>query len=176
MILIMNWFSKFAIPGLIAIILILGAFRNIPVFDAFIEGAKEGLTTTVKILPVIIGILLGINILKESGALDMIVLLLSPIADFFGFPKEILPMALLRPVSGSASLGLLNQQLKEYGPDSYIGKTISVMMGSTETIFYTIAVYFGAIGVKETKHTLWIALIAGLAGLISAIIICRIIP
>jgi spore maturation protein B len=172
----MNWFSKFAIPGLIVIILILGAFRNIPVFDAFIEGAKEGLTTTVKILPVIIGILLGINILKESGALDMIVLLLSPIADLFGFPKEILPMALLRPVSGSASLGLLNQQLKEYGPDSYIGKTISVMMGSTETIFYTIAVYFGAVGVKETKYTLWIALIAGLAGLISAIIICRIMP
>ena len=176
MILIMNWFSKFAIRGLIVIILILGAFRNIPVFDAFIEGAKEGLTTTVKILPVIIGILLGINILKESGALDMIVLLLSPIADLFGFPKEILPMALLRPVSGSASLGLLNQQLKEYGPDSYIGKTISVMMGSTETIFYTIAVYFGAVGVKETKYTLWIALIAGLAGLISAIIICRIMP
>lgn len=173
---IMNWFSKLAIPGLIAIILVLGAFRGIPVFDAFIEGAKEGLTTTIKILPVIIGILLGINILRESGALDMIVLLLKPLADFFGIPKEILPMALLRPVSGSASLGLLNQQLKEYGPDSYIGRTLSVMMGSTETIFYTIAVYYGAIGIKETKYTLSVAMVAGFAGLISAIIICRLMP
>lgn len=176
MITVMNWLSDFAIPGLIAVILILGVLRRIPVFDAFIEGAKEGLTTTVKILPVIIGILLGINILKESGALDMIVLLLKPLADLFGIPKEIIPMAILRPVSGSASLGLLNQQLKEYGPDSYIGRTISVMMGSTETIFYTIAVYYGAVGVKNTKYTLRVSLISGLAGLITAIIICRIIP
>lgn len=176
MITALNWFSRFAMPALIALILILGVLRNIPVFDAFVEGAKEGLTTTVKILPVIIGILLGINILKESGALDMIVLLLKPAADFFGIPKEILPMALIRPVSGSASLGLLNQQLKEYGPDSYIGRTISVIMGSTETIFYTVAVYYGAIGVKDTKYTLTVALIAGIAGLISAIIICRLMP
>lgn len=176
MIAAMNWISKLALPALIALILILGVFRSIPVFDAFVEGAKEGLTTTVKILPVIIGILLGINILKESGALDMIVLLLKPIADFFGIPEEILPMALLRPVSGSASLGLLNQQLKEYGPDTYIGRTLSVIMGSTETIFYTVAVYYGAIGVKDTKYTLWVALIAGLVSLISAVIICRLMP
>jgi spore maturation protein B len=85
-------------------------------------------------------------------------------------------MAILRPISGSASLGLLNQQLKEYGADSYIGKTLSVMMGSTETIFYTIAVYFGAIGVKKTRFTLWVALISGLTGLIASVIVCRILP
>jgi spore maturation protein B len=106
----------------------------------------------------------------------MLVLLLKPVADFIGIPEEILPMALLRPVSGSASLALLNQQLKEYGPDSYIGRTISVMMGSTETIFYTVAVYYGAIGVKDSRYTLWVAMIAGLAGIISAIILCRLMP
>jgi spore maturation protein B len=176
MIFAIGWFSGFAIPALIALILILGVSRDIPVFDAFVDGARDGLTTTVKILPVIIGILLGINILKESGALDMLVLLLKPVADFIGIPEEILPMALLRPVSGSASLALLNQQLKEYGPDSYIGRTISVMMGSTETIFYTVAVYYGAIGVKDSRYTLWVAMIAGLAGIISAIILCRLMP
>ena len=101
MIFAIGWFSRFAIPALIALILILGVSRDIPVFDAFVDGARDGLTTTVKILPVIIGILLGINILKESGALDMLVLLLKPVADFIGIPEEILPMALIRPVSGS---------------------------------------------------------------------------
>jgi len=145
---IMNWLSRAAIPGFIMIILLIGAFRNVPVFDTFIEGAIDGLRTV----------------------------LLKPIADFFDIPKEIIPMAILRPISGSASLGLLNQQLKEYGPDSFIGKTLSVMMGSTETIFYTIAVYFGAIGVKKSRNTLWIALIAGAAGLISSVIVCRLLP
>lgn len=173
---IMNWFSYFAVPGLIMIIIVMGAFRNVPVFDTFVDGAKDGLTTTVKILPVLVGILLGINILKESGALDMIVLLLKPLAELLGIPGELLPMAILRPISGSASLGLLNQQLKEYGPDSYIGRTISVIMGSTETIFYTITVYYGAIGVKNTRYTLWVSILAGLAGLAASIVICRIIP
>ncbi len=173
---IMNWLSRAAIPGFIMIILLIGAFRNVPVFDTFIEGAIDGLRTTVKILPVLVGIILGIDIFRASGALDMITVLLKPIADFFDIPKEIIPMAILRPISGSASLGLLNQQLKEYGPDSFIGKTLSVMMGSTETIFYTIAVYFGAIGVKKSRNTLWIALIAGAAGLISSVIVCRLLP
>ena len=106
----------------------------------------------------------------------MIVLLLKPLAELLGIPGELLPMAILRPISGSASLGLLNQQLKEYGPDSYIGRTISVIMGSTETIFYTITVYYGAIGVKNTRYTLWVSILAGLAGLAASIVICRIIP
>ncbi|MBP7176086.1 MAG: spore maturation protein [Thermoclostridium sp.] len=173
---IMEWLSKAAIPFLIVIILVLGAWKKVPVFDTFLEGAKEGLSTTMRILPVLVGIMLGIEVLKASGALDMLVLLLQPVTDLFGIPKEILPMAILRPISGSASLGLLSQQLKEYGADSYIGKTLSVMMGSTETIFYTIAVYFGAIGVKKTRFTLWVALLSGLTGLVASVIVCRILP
>lgn len=173
---IMDWLSKAAIPCLIAVILVLGAWKRIPVFDTFLQGAKEGLSTTIKILPVLVGIMLGIEVLKASGALDMLVSLIGPVAVFFGIPQEIIPMAILRPISGSASLGLLNQQLKEYGPDSYIGKTLSVMMGTTETIFYTIAIYFGAIGVKKTRFTMWVALISGLSGIISSVIICRILP
>lgn len=176
MTMIMEWLSKAAIPVLIVVILVLGAWKKVPVFDTFLEGAKEGLSTTLRILPVLVGIMLGIEVLKASGAMDMLVGLLQPIAGLFGIPKEILPMAILRPISGSASLGLLNQQLKEYGADSYIGKTLSVMMGSTETIFYTIAVYFGAIGVKKTRFTLWVALISGLTGLIASVIVCRILP
>ena len=146
---ILNWVSIAAIPALIIFILVTSAWRNVPVFDTFLEGAKQGLSTTIRILPVLVGIMLGIQVLKASGALDMIVMLLNPIADFFNIPGEILPMALLRPISGRDFMGLLNQQLKEYGPDSLIGRILSVMMSSTETIFYTIAVYFGAIGVKK---------------------------
>ncbi|HEY8422578.1 MAG TPA: nucleoside recognition domain-containing protein [Thermoclostridium sp.] len=175
MTIVMGWLSKAAIPGLIMIILIFGIVKKVPVFDAFLDGAKEGLDTTVRILPVLVGIMLGIEILSESGALDMIVMLLKPVADLLKIPEEILPMAIIRPISGSASLGLLNKQLKEYGPDSLIGKTLSVIMGSTETIFYTITVYYGAIGVKKTRYTLWVALIAGFAGLMSAVIVCRIL-
>jgi spore maturation protein B len=173
---IMDWLSKAAIPLLIVIILVLGAWKKVPVFDTFLEGAKEGLSTTLRILPVLVGIMLGIEILKASGAMDMLVGLLRPIASLFGIPKEILPLAILRPISGSASLGLLSQQLEEYGADSYVGKTLSVMMGSTETIFYTITVYFGAIGVKKTRFTLWVALISSLAGMVASVIICRILP
>jgi len=172
---VMNWLSKAAIPGFIILILVFGIIKKVPVFDTFLEGAKEGLETTVRILPVLVGIMLGIEVLSKSGALDMIVLLFEPVANLFGIPKEILPMAIIRPISGSASLGLLNKQLKEYGPDSLIGRTLSVIMGSTETIFYTITVYYGAIGVKKTRYTLWVALIAGFAGLMSAVIICRIL-
>lgn len=172
---VMNWISKAAIPGLIIIILIMGIIKKVPVFDTFIEGAKEGLETTVRILPVLVGIMLGVEVLNASGALDMIVSLLTPLANLFNIPVEILPMAIIRPISGSASLGLLSSQLKEYGPDSLIGRILSVMMGSTETIFYTITVYYGAIGVKKTRYTLWVALIAGLAGMISAVIVCRVL-
>ncbi|NLM10944.1 MAG: spore maturation protein [Clostridiaceae bacterium] len=175
MTIIMSWLSKAAIPGLIIIILIFGIIKKVPVFDTFLEGAREGLETTIRIFPVLVGIMLGIEILSKSGALDMIVLLFRPLANFIKIPEEILPMAIIRPISGSASLGLLSKQLKEYGPDSLIGRTLSVLMGSTETIFYTITVYYGAIGVKKTRYTLWVALIAGLAGLISAVVVCRIL-
>jgi len=172
---VLNWISKAAIPAFIIIILAYGIAKKIPVFDTFLEGAREGLETTVRILPVLVGIMLGIEILSKSGALDMIVVLLKPLANFLGIPEEILPMAIIRPVSGSASLGLLSRQLEEYGPDSVIGRTLSVIMGSTETIFYTITVYYGAIGVKKTRYTLWVALIAAFAGLMSAVIVCRIL-
>jgi len=172
---VLGWISKAAIPALIVIILAYGIVKKVPVFDTFLEGAREGLETTVKILPVLVGIMLGIEILNKSGALDMVVNLLKPAASFLGIPEEILPMAIIRPISGSASLGLLNSQLKEYGPDSLIGRTLSVIMGSTETIFYTITVYYGAIGVKKTRYTLWVALIASFAGLMAAVIVCRIL-
>lgn len=167
--------SKAAIPVVVVVILAYGIAKKIPVFDTFLEGAKEGLETTVRILPVLIGIMLGIEILSKSGALDMIVLLLRPVAKLLKIPEEILPMAIIRPISGSASLGLLNRQLKEYGPDSVIGRTLSVIMGSTETIFYTITVYYGAIGVKKTRYTLWVALIAAFTGLMTAVVICRVL-
>ncbi|NLV64151.1 MAG: spore maturation protein [Clostridiaceae bacterium] len=172
----MNKLSEAAIPVIIIVIFVIGAWKNVPVFDVFIEGAKEGLATAIRILPVLVGIMLAINVFKASGALDIVVTLLKPAVNFLGIPEEIIPMAILRPISGSASLGLLSRQLKEYGPDSIVGRILSVMMGSTETIFYTIAVYFGAIGVKKTRGTVWIALIAGLAGMISSVIVCKLLP
>lgn len=130
--------------------IILFAFiKKVPCFDTFLEGAKQGLISTYKIAPSLIGLIVAVNMLKASGALEMLIDFIRPAAEFLGFPAEVVPLALLRPVSGSGSTAILNSILQDYGPDSFIGRAASVMAGSTETTFYAIAVYYGAVGIKK---------------------------
>ncbi|MBQ7097345.1 MAG: spore maturation protein [Clostridia bacterium] len=150
-----------------------GLFRRINVYESFVEGAKSGLESTFRIVAPLVGLIVGIYMLRASGALDMFASLISPITDFFDIPADVLPLALLRPVSGSGSIAIVNDIFKNCGPDSLAGKIASVMMGSTETTFYTIAVYFGAVGIKSARHTAKAALTADVVGMIMSIVAVR---
>jgi len=168
----MQYISTLIMPVVIIIIIGFGLYKRERVFDTFLDGAKQGIETTIKIIPSIIGIMVAIGVLNASGLMDSVSQFISPITNFMGIPREVTPLALMRPISGSASLGMLSQVLEQYGADSNVGKIASCIMGCTETTFYTIAVYFGAIGIKNTRYVLPIAL---LADLISIVIVCNLI-
>ena len=167
--------SLYAIPVLFLIILGFGLIRGIKVYDTFVEGAREGITTIVRIIPTLVGLIVAVAVFRASGALDFLVFLTSPVARLLGIPPEAMPLALLRPVSGSASLALVAETVRIYGPDSYIGRVVSTMMGSTETIFYTLAVYYGSVGIKNIRYTLVAALIADGVSVIAASWACALI-
>lgn len=157
------------VPATIFFILIFGFLRKVPVFDVFVSGAREGAVSCFDILPSLVGLILAVNMLSASGALDLVSSFLRPAALALGLPPEVMPLALMRPVSGSGSNALLLQLFRDYGPDSFVGRVASVMNGSTETTFYAIAVYFGAVGIKKTRHTIPAALTADLVGYIASV-------
>lgn len=156
----MKGLSDYILPTIVVLIVLYGAFKGVDVFNVFIDGAKSGFKTVFNIIPSLIALLLSINMLKASGGLDVLLSLLSPIGDFLGIPRDIIPLTILSPISGSGSLGVFESILKDFGPDSFIGRCASVMMGSTETTFYTLALYYGSIGIKKTRHTVPSALCA----------------
>lgn len=165
---------EFVMPVFAGIVVIFGLFKRIPVFDVFLKGAKEGITLLYNIAPTIIGLVFAIDLLRSSGAVDAICNIISPVAEFMGFPKEIIPMVLLRPVSGSGSTALLTSLYQDCGPDSFAGRVASVLAGSSETTFYAITMYYGCIKVKNTRHTLFSALMADLTAAVMSIITVRI--
>lgn len=167
--------SDFAIPVLVGFVLLFGLVKKCEVYPAFTSGAEDGLKTAVKIIPQLVGLLVAIKVFNASGAMDFVAKLLSPVAKTIRFPKEALPFALLRPVSGSGSLAMATDLFGKYGADSFIGRVISVMMGSTETTFYTVAVYFGAVGVKNVRHTLLCALLADFLSMVLSTFICSVL-
>ena len=165
---------EFVMPVFAGIVVIFGLFKRIPVFDVFLKGAKEGITLLYNIAPTIIGLVFAIDLLRSSGAVDAICNIIAPMAEFMGFPKEIIPMVLLRPVSGSGSTALLTSLYQDCGPDSFAGRVASVLAGSSETTFYAITMYYGCIKVKNTRHTLFSALMADLTATIMSVITVRI--
>ncbi|MBO5349730.1 MAG: spore maturation protein [Clostridia bacterium] len=172
---IINYISTLAMPLIIAIIIIWGIIEKKPIFDLFLDGAKEGLQVTLKIFPTLIGIFFAIGLLRSSGVIDFCTNLISPITSLLNIPSEIMPLALLRPISGSASIGVATDIMTKFGVDSYIGRVASVIMGSTETTFYTIAVYTSCVRIKKNRGVLAASLTADLMGILSAVIICRIL-
>lgn len=165
--------TVYCMPLIILSILIYGYLKDVKLYETFVEGAKEGLKVSINILPYLVTMLFAIAIFREARAIEIISNIIAPLLKIIGIPKEVLPLVLMKPLSGSGSIGITAEILKEYGPDSLIGKIASTMMGSTETIFYTIAVYYGAAGIKKMRHTLPCALIAHLAGVIASCIICK---
>ncbi len=159
----MDRLSAWAVPCVILAIVLFGFLRKVPVFDAFVSGAKEGLRSSAAILPSLVGLILAVSMLSASGALDLLSAFLAPAAKALGLPPEVMPLVLIRPVSGSGSTAVLAQIFRDCGPDSFAGRVASVLSGSTETLFYAVAVYYGAVGIKKTRHTVPAALVGDLA-------------
>ena len=162
------------IPIVIFIIIAVGIIKKINVYDEFVEGAKEGLSMGVSIFPYLIGMIFGINILLKSGILDNIFLFLKPVFDFIRIPVEVLPMAIIRPISGNASFAVMIDIIKNYGVDSYLGRIVSVMQGATDTTIYVISLYFGSISIKNIRYALKAGLFADLVTLIMSVLLVSI--
>lgn len=170
----LNEGAKYIIPLMLAGIPFYGLWRKkLKVYEIFVEGAKDGFTIAIRIMPYLIAILVAIGMFRASGALDLILKGLSPVLNLIGFPPENLPLAIMRPLSGSGSLGLLTDLIQRFGADSLIAKIGATMYGSTETTFYVLAVYFGSVGIKKSRHALAAGLLADAAGVFAAVYICR---
>ncbi|MBP0724267.1 spore maturation protein [Bacillus sp. RG28] len=166
----MNTFSLYLIPFIIAIILIYGTVKKVPTYETFVEGGKEGVTIAVQLIPFLVGMLISISIFRASGALDFCVDLMRPFLSRIGVPSEIVPLAIIRPVSGSAALGIMTDLIKTHGPDSFIGRLASTMQGSTDTTLYVLTVYFGAVGIRKMGDALKVGLLADALSIIFSII------
>ena len=171
-----NQISRYIIPFLLVLIPFYGLFfKKVKVYESFVDGAKDGFTIAVRIIPYLVAILVAIGMFRASGALNILLIWLTPFLNFVGFPPENLPLALMRPLSGSGSLGLLTDLIDQHGQDSLISKIGATMYGSTETTFYVLAVYFGSVGIKKSRHALISGLLADLAGIIAAVFLCQIL-
>lgn len=156
--------TAYVIPVILAAVLVYGLVKGTDVFNVFLEGAREGLKTSVGILPALIALMVCVGMFRASGGLELLLRFLSPAANAVGMPEPLLPLALLRPLSGSGALVVFEDLLRQFGADSTTGRIASVLMGSTETTFYTLAVYYGAVQVRRTRHTLACSLTADLTG------------
>ncbi len=168
-----NAVSLLSIPFLLSFFPLYAALRKVKVYEEFVEGAKEGFQVSVMIIPYLVAIFVAIGMFRAAGGIEMLTSALKPVLDLVGFPTELLPMCLVRPLSGSGTLGLFTDLVKEFGPDSLIALTGATIFGSTETTFYVIAVYFGAVNVRRTRHAVPAGLIADAVGIIASVIICR---
>jgi spore maturation protein B len=164
--------SLWAIPVLLVGIPTIGLIRKVKVYDVFIDGAKEGFNVAVRIIPFLVGILVAIGMFRASGAMDLLTSSLRPLLSGTGFPADLVPLVLMRTLSGSGSLALTTDLVKRFGPDSMIARMASTMYGSSETTFYVLAVYFGSVGVKRTRHAVPAALVGDLVAAIAAVAIC----
>lgn len=170
---ILNTISIFLLPTIIGFILIYGIIKKVPCYETFIEGGKEGLNIVVKILPYLVAIIVSVSMFRESGAIDFLSKILSKPLESLKIPSEVLPLMVTRSLSGSATLGILSDTVTSTGADSYASKLSAVIVGSSETTFYVLAVYFGAIGIKKIKFALIVGLLADMFGIIMAVIVSR---
>jgi spore maturation protein B len=164
--------SLWAIPVLLVAIPLAGMLRGVKVYDTFIDGAKEGFNVAVRIIPFLVGILVAIGMFRASGAMDMLTNALAPVAARTRFPADLIPLVVLRTLSGSGSLALTTDIIKKFGPDSVMARTAATLYGSSETLFYVLAVYFGAVGVKRTRHMIPSALVGDIVAAIVAATVC----
>ena len=172
---VINVISIVAIPLLLFVFIGYGALKKVKVYETFVEGAKGGFDVAIKIIPYLVAMLVAIGIFRAGGGMDFLIMLIQPLTNFIGMPPEALPMAIMRPLSGSGSLGIMAETISVHGPDSFIGILVSTFFGSTETTFYVLAVYFGAVNIKKTRHALPAGLLADIAGILGAVFIVRLL-
>ena len=172
---IISTLSAWAIPLFLIGIPVYGLCRGVKVYESFVEGAKGGFQMAIRIIPYLVAILVAVGMLRGAGAIDMLSRGLDPVLRRVGFPVEILPLAIMRPLSGSGSMGIVTELIRTHGPDSFIGRLAATAYGSTETTFYVLAVYFGVVGIKKTRHAVLSGLAADMASLIASIAICRMV-
>ncbi len=161
--------SVVAIPGLVLFVVVYGIVKGVKIYEVFVEGAKEGFNIGVRIIPYLVAMLVAIGIFRAGGAMDMLTVIIGPVTSLIGMPAEALPMALMRPLSGSGALGVMSEIIKTYGADSLIGRMVSVMMGSGETTFYVLAVYFGSVAVSKTRHAVPAGIAADLVSILATV-------
>jgi Uncharacterized membrane protein len=164
--------SRWAIPMLLLIIPILAYLRKVPVYETFVTGAEEGFKTGVRILPFLIGMLVAIKVFVDSGALEIVAYFVQPLFTFLGLDSNltaIIPLAVMRPLSGSGALGVATQLINQYGPDSFIGRLASTLQGSTDTTFFVLTVYFGSVGIRKYRYALKLGLLADFVGLVASV-------
>ncbi|NLP34393.1 MAG: spore maturation protein [Clostridiales bacterium] len=169
------YLSDYIIPFVFFYIIGMGLITKTNIYDEFIKGAKDGFKVVFDIMPTLIGLMVAVGVMRASGALDLLSNLLEPITNILHFPSELVPVALVKMFSSSAATSLVLDIFKQYGPDSYFGRIVSIMMSCTETIFYTMSVYFMAAGVKKTRYTLLGALVATLAGIFASVVLTNLV-
>lgn len=167
--------SIWLIPFIICTILLYGTFKKVPTYETFVEGGKEGISMSFSIIPFLVGMLVAISIFRASGALDFMIGLIKPVLLMLHIPPDIVPLAILRPLSGTAALGMTSDLIAVHGPDSFIGRLAATIQGSTDTTFYVLTVYFGAVGIKKMGDALKVGLLADLVGIIAAIIVVTLV-
>lgn len=170
---IISHVSVWAIPVFLLGIPIYGVIKGVKVYESFVEGAKEGFQVAVRIIPYLVAILVAVGMLRGAGAIDILARWLDPVLRRVGMPSEILPLAIMRPLSGSGSMGIVTELMKAHGPDSFIARLAASAYGSTETTFYVLAVYFGSVGIKKARHAVASGLFADIVSLIAAVTMCR---
>lgn len=163
--------SAWILPILIVFILLYGTFKKVPTYESFVEGGKEGISISLSIIPYLVGMLAAIAIFRASGAMDAVIGLIKPLITVLGVPSEIVPLAIIRPISGNAALGMTSDLIATYGADSLIGRLAATIQGSADTTFYVLTVYFGAVGIKKMGDALKVGLLADLVGFIAAIVV-----
>ena len=167
--------SLLSIPFLLSAIPLFAALRRVKVYEEFVDGAKEGFDVAIRIIPYLVAMLVAVGMFRAAGGIDMMSRVLSPILSAVGFPTDLLPMVLVRPLSGSGSLGFFTELVKQFGPDSLIARTAGTIYGSTETTFYVLAVYFGSVAIKRTRHALLAGLTADFVSVVVAVTVCKMV-
>jgi len=161
------------VPLLFLVIPLVGWIRRVKLYEAFVQGAEQGFVTAVRIIPYLVGMMTAISVFRASGAMDLCARLLAPVLQPLGIPAEVLPLALMRPLSGGAALGVAADLIRTYGPDSFLGRLASVMQGSTDTTFYVVSIYFGSVGITRYRYAVALGLTADVVSFLAAVAVCR---
>ena len=164
--------AQWIIPGFVLVVLIFALYKKVNVFESFVEGAAEAIPMAVKLVPYLVAMLVAIGLLKDSGAMELFSQFFLPVLDWFNVPAEILPLAVMRPISGTSSLAAATEILHSYGPDSFLGRLASTLQGSTETTLFVLTVYFGTVGIKRTRYALLVGLIGDFSGFVASVAVC----